>query len=537
MKKGLCIFILTVTAGLCSILLVFRAVDSGKGNIAVTETVLAGDVEAAEGILVEIGTHWEKHLLWDTEYQPGCVQEAASSFDFSSQEIKWDYSNPRAWSSSFTSSGEVGSYRNRSTAYVDMDVISTDFGTALGVNAATGNITYGDIDIEHLPWPRLLQAAADQTAAGETRTVNLRLRDYYDYYPLTFSVVDGDRRIYYESFWNDYATEYFKFLIPEDEKFQVTIRKNQEGGILELKCSSTGDGYYPVEISAAGDTGYYFTFYLDGRNKDFEEIQREFGGRYAVYWLPLAQEGKTFRADIEQMQAAAQLPEGAIPVTMQLGREGQILYLLVLQKERYLLLAYSAEDGELALIQQLTAYDAALDTKADTDTDLTAESGMDRLYFRKMTVQEDGILLTWQDNRFAFIARDGEEYRFWCTGVFPKSVKGEEAKEDEEVKAWLAHGSGYLASESTFPYEHAFAFDGSRLALAAFERWDSLDSRLQVYREGQLVYSGYYQYSGELDIALGMDDRILPWGDTLGGIRRDGPLFSVLKPLRVSIAP
>ena len=165
MKRGLCIFILTVAAGLCSILFAFLAVDSGKGNIAVTETVLAGDVAAAEGVLVEVGTHWEGQLLWDTKYEPGRVQEAASIFGFSSQETKWGYSNPRAWSSSFTSSGQVGSYRDRSTAYVDMDVISTDFGTALGVNAATGNITYGDIYIENLPWSRLLQAAADQTAA------------------------------------------------------------------------------------------------------------------------------------------------------------------------------------------------------------------------------------------------------------------------------------------------------------------------------------------------------------------------------------
>ena len=67
MKKILCIFILAAAAGLCAILFAFRAVDSGNGKITVTETVVEGDAAAAEGILVEIRTHWEGHLLWSTK--------------------------------------------------------------------------------------------------------------------------------------------------------------------------------------------------------------------------------------------------------------------------------------------------------------------------------------------------------------------------------------------------------------------------------------------------------------------------------------
>lgn len=516
MKKNLCIFILAAAAGLCSIPLAVWTVDSGKENITVTETVLEGSVEEAEGISVEIGTHWEGKLLWNTEYQPGHVQDAASEFDFSSQGTKWSYSNLRAWSSSFTYSGEVGDWRDRSTAYVKLDVVSTDFGTAQAYNAA-GYRTYFDVMIEDLPWSRLLQAAKDQTAAGETRTVTLRIRDYYDYYPLEFSVNDVSG---FDSL-GEYAKEFFKFPIPEDERLQVTIRKNQDGEVLELDCHSIGERYFPVTTSVYGDTGYYFSFYLQGNNKNLEEIQRKFGEQYAVYWLPLAGEGsKTPVVDMEQMKSAAQLPEGAIPVTMRLDRERHILYLLALQKERYILLTYLVDGENLTLLQQLTVFDTVL-AAADSATEGTA----DHLHFRKMTVQEDGILLTWQDNRFAFIARDGEEYRFWCTDVFPAAAK------EEDLKVWLSAG-GYLASESAFPYEHAFAFDGTRLALAAFENWVSLDSRLLVYREGQLVYSGYYQYSGELDAALGINDKIIPWGDSFSGRRRDA---AVLKPLHVSI--
>lgn len=528
MKKSLCVFIFAAAAGLCTILFAIWAVDSEKGNITVTETVVEGDVAAAEGISVEIGTHWEGQLLWNTEYQPGHVEEAASSFDFSGQKTRWDYSNPRAWNSNFTYSGEVGNWRDRTTAYVDLAVVSTDFGTAQGINAATGSRTYYDVVTEDMPWSRLLQAAKDQTAAGENRTVTLRVRDYYDCYPLEFSVFDATGMWHNWDHWGEIATDFFKFRIPEDEQFQIMIRKDWDGKVLELNCRSMGEGYFPVVTSAVGDTGYYFSFYLEGANKDFADVQREFGGQYAIYWLPCAEQsnGGSGELQVEQMKSAAQLPEDAIPVTMRLDREKRILYLLALQKERYILLTYSVEGGELTLRQQLTVYDIADDVNEDID--FAEGDGEDHLKFRKMTVQEDGILLTWQDNRFAFVAGDGEEFRFWCDGVFPAAAKEDE---NEDLKAGMSAGS-YLASESAFPYEHAFAFDGTRLVLAAFENWGSLDSRLLVYREGQLVYSGYYQYSGELDAALGMGDRILPWGDNFSGSRRDA---AVLKPLHVSI--
>lgn len=559
MKKSLFIFILAAAAGLCSILFAAWTVDSEKEKITVVETVVEGDAAAAEGILVEIGTHWEGQLLWSTRYRPGSVQAAESSFDFSSQPVRWNDSNPRAWSSSFAGSGEAGRWRNRSTAYVDLDVVSIHFGTVHVASESAATEPGAHIISDDMPYARLLQAAEDQTAAGETRTVTLRLRDYYDYYPLEFSVVGEDGHVYSEASWRQFATEYFKLLVPEDEMLQVTIRKGQEKGVLDLDCHSMGGGYFPIVTSALGDEGYYFSFYLEGADADFEEIeeiQEKLGGQYALYWQPAAKPPKKssgkVQIDPEQMEKAALLPDGAIPLTMRLDREGEMLYLLAMQKERYILLVYTAHKGELILQQQLTIPDtvfavgagavaeeadpaagevgpaaeeagsaagevdpatgeavlAAAD-EADPSTAAAEAEGNGHVYFREMTVQEDGILLTWQDSRFVFIARQGEEYRLWCVGVFPV----------DKSSLTYEHAFSY---ESVFPYEHAFAFDGTRLALAAFESWDSLDSRLLVYREGQLVYSGYYQYSGELDAALGMDRKIIPWGDRFNNYRRQG---------------
>ncbi len=521
MKKCLCIFILTAVAGLCSVLFVFREVDKEKGNITVTETVLAGDAAEAEGVLVEIGTHWQGRLLWNTLYRPGHVQEASSSFDFSGQGIEWNDSY-LGKGAGLINSGHRGGERNHDGRYVELEIISPDFGTAL-----TSGKNGGDhgIAIESMPWPGVLQAAADRTAAGETRTVNLRVRDYYEYYPLELFVSPPNGiTIGSWNTWVESVTEYFQFPIPEDESFQVTVRKDWDGEVVELNCHSGGEGYYPVTVSASGDTGFYFSYYIKGKNKEFEQVQREFGGQYAIYWLPFEDKERMSGADLEQMRAAAWLPEDALPVTMQYDRERRILYLLAAQREQYIMLTYLVEEGELTLLQQLeilSIVDAAGKPAAAEDAGITNFSE-----FSKMSVQEDGILLTWRDNGFVFLAGDGEAYRFWCGGIFPAKEKGEGVLEEKLPEGW------YTGDESAFPFEHAFAFDGTRLALAAFEDWGSLDSRLLVYREGELVYSGCYRYSGALDRALGTDKEILPWGGNFKGRRRDGAAVS---PVRVSI--
>lgn len=72
------------------------------------------------------------------------------------------------------------------------------------------------------------------------------------------------------------------------------------------------------------------------------------------------------------------------------------------------------------------------------------------------------------------------------------------------------------------------------LTLAAFDGWESLDTRLEVYRGGELVYSGLFQYSQGLDGQLGLRDReaIQAQGASFGRLRRMG---AACCPIRVDI--
>ncbi len=519
MKKSLGMFILLSIAGLCIFPLAFRAVDSGKGQIVVTETTVEGDVAEAEGISVEIGTHWKGKLLWNTVYRPGHVAEAVSSFDFSGQGTEWSSSNPRMWSSSFTDSGEVTEWRDLSTAYVDIQVATVNFGTARSVGSAGST----EQSMDEMPYSKLLQEAADRTAAGESSTVALRLGDYYDCYSLDFYVAGRDGRLYYENSWQEAAADFFRIPIPEGQKLEVAVQKDDEGKVIDVHCKGIGERCDLAVTSAVSASGYYFAYYLE-RSSDFSAgAEIDFGEQYAIYWLPCEEQVKRnsreSEADIGGLQKAVLLPEGAAPVTMKLDGEEQLLFVLARQKGQYIVLTYSVEKAELTLLSQLEL----------PDTELAAENAeedsTDFYGFRRMTVKDNGILLTWQDNRFAFIARDGMECRLWCTDIFPV-----EAKEHPEFSKEPSYA--YVDYESAFPYENAFEFDGARLALAAHERWGSLDSRLLVYKEGRLVYSGYYQYSGELDAALGINDKIIPWGNNFSHHRRNG---TAVNPLCVSM--
>lgn len=97
--------------------------------------------------------------------------------------------------------------------------------------------------------------------------------------------------------------------------------------------------------------------------------------------------------------------------------------------------------------------------------------------------------MTWDDNRFAFIARENGKYRQWCSGVFPEN--------------------GEKNFGNPFPKEKACLFNGERLFLAAYESWYSTNVLLSAYDEQGQTYSGRYVHSGQEDRDMG-DEPVAP---------------------------
>lgn len=497
MKKSLWISVVIILAGLAALPAACGKINEEKESIEVTETVLFGDVKEAEGIRLEIGTHWDNRLLWTTWYQPGKTADAETEFSFSADGVFW-----------------------KEQPTVDAGFhFSSEYSVGMAYDGNTGKrITGQGVNIASLPMDKMLQEVADRTAPGEQRTEIVAAADHYDYYPITFKVVNEEKRLVLNDFSTDWLMELFALRVPEEALYEVTVEKNADGAVVALRQKVHSGGYYPQDVFAFGSEGCFYTFSCR-RYENYGEIYD--GQACCIYYLPYVGDSRTYSRDsytidTERMERVCELPEGLAPVELVLDEEEKNLYLAAKDERQYYLLAYETEEGgRLSLRQQLPVREMKI-----SDAGETAYT-----YFVQMCVQEDGILMTWDENSFVFLAETAGEYRVWCSGVFPAA---EESR--EEKRAYYSP----LVEESAFPRENSFAFDGEKLALAAFDKWSDLSTRLLVYREGELVYSGFYEYSGELDKRFGTVARelIQAQGASNGRSRLSG---MVLNPLRVTI--
>ena len=463
MKKSLCLSFVLMAAGVLTFPWAIGKVNSQKESVRVTETVLWGDSREAEGIWLEADTHWADKLLWNIRLRPGHAEEAESTFSFYGSGIRW---------------------KEKGTEFME-SMLCSGLGIAGAVDS-TGRAQEPEAKMDGQPGEKMLRAVAERTAAGEIHTEVVALADYYEYYPLQFEAVCEEKGLYEQVEWTEELSEYFGLRVPEGEQYRVTVEKNREGLVTAFQYDSLNGGYGLENCWFYGSAGCYYGFYAEGE---------EAGEDSYLYYLPYREDGSLFgedlSADIGSFRKASRLPEGMKPIALAMDSMENWLYVTAENREGYFLLIYRAEDGSLEECGRQLLLPETEDGR-----------------FVQMTVREEGILFTWDDNGFVFAAGRGEDCRVWCRGIFSGNVN--------------------------FPYENAFDFDGERLALAAFDGWESLDTRLEVYRGGELVYSGLFQYSQRLDGQLGLRDReaIQVQGASFGRLRRMG---AACCPIRVDI--
>lgn len=441
MKKSLILWLLLAGLGVCSLPGAFALADSGKERIVIREEVLSGDPAKAAGIVLRIPCHWGRRLLWNTEYVVGAGTE--SSFTFSTGQVFW-----RA--------PEV-----KCEAYLTIQ--------------ETGTLSFGP-GITSLGWEyggsyAIVNSVAERTGNGEKRTETVRFADYSAAYPLDFSLSSGFS-VQYEGDYmqaRDYLSGFFHIRAAEEEKAEVTVIKNDRGEIEEAGFL-WADSHEDIEIVSAaadGEQGIYFAYGL--RNGETGEILDR-GQNRGIFRFPCGEEERGFRSmDLMQVEKLQDIPDDVLPLEMLLDKERKRLFLAVQDREGFSLLVYRLE-GELPVLSDK----------------IPAKSGGGALC--RMEAEDGGVLLTFDDNSFSFVAEEGGRYREWCRGVFPQS--------------------------ESFPEEHGCFFDGERLILAAYEDWHSLNVLLAVYDGEGLAYSGRYVHSGNENRDAETDPacRLLPQG-------------------------
>lgn len=452
MKKSVILSLLLAGLAVLSLPAALVLVGSGKDRIVISEEVLSGDPAEAAGIVLEIPTHWERRLLWDTEYTVG-EGPAESSFTFSARQVSWKgpaekvtaslyFQINHEMSAAYTPGSAVFAWENGSREIID------------DVAARTGN--------------------------GEKHTEIVRFSDYSPYYPLTF-MIEGNSVSYEGDYGEacDYLQNFFQIQTAEDSA-EVTVEKDAGGELLNVafRCLDSSEEMVLRNAAADGGEGVYFVYCLQNENTK-EGADR--GYNRGIFYFPYQTAGNGFwRVDLTQVRKLQDFPENMIPTEM-LTEKGETLFVVVEEGEGYSLLVYRLE-GEIPILTR----------------QIPVKTGHEP--FCRMRAEEGGVLLTWTDNSFSFVAEEEGEYRLWCQGIFPESVERD------------------IYGRNPFPEEQACLFDGKRLTLAAYEDWYGLNVLLAVYDEQGQTYGGRYVHSENEDRDAGDSriNRILPQGVRTG---------------------
>lgn len=452
MKRALILAFLILIAAPAAFVAAGIQVDSQKENIVITESALYGNPQAAEGLRLRTMSQWDWNgpLNWETSYITGSG-EAQSSFVFLA--------------------------RGRKPAVEELKRISLDCKTNWGVAFNSG---VSSIDIPYVPYLReAVTAAAEQIRPGERRTVTVSLGEYYEYYPLIFSLdTDGSVGLH-ESFdagvelsLSDEQKDFmnlFRIPVGENEILDITVEKNEAGELIDLDCRNGATGVEFVNLSAFGQEGAYHAYYLkewerteDGDYRISEKSAdpgEDYGIFYYPFYYPFIGESNHLALDLTGAGKICDLEPGIQLVEMMLNEDENRLYLVTSEGRDLYLNVYETNETGLTLSQKIFV------RSVDEDP-----GGENTPYWSHMSVQEEGVLMVWQDGSFAFAACEGEKYRFWRL-------------EQDCVLGPI------------FPYENAWDFDGERLALAAFV-YERDGVNLAVYTENGLAYLGLCEHSG-----------------------------------------
>ena len=481
MRRSLFVSLLCMGLALVAIPLGWMRVDGEKEDVAIWEETLSGDLEAASGITVQVASHWNGRLLWNTEYTVGDSGEARSDLTFSSKRVEWEREARRA-------------------ARMDF-VYGTEFGTGEGDQ-------YKGISLESmpcLPYPEAVQAVAGRAGAAGKYAETVRIGEYYEYYPVFFEI--SGISVTYQGDYGDetvFLTELFHIGTAQD-CLELQLEKRGAGAVTSLsgqKVGRPGD-IMIADASAFGKAGAYYAFSC----ADAETGARVDRGENAgIFYLPFEQEKYGICVDLGQMKKVCDLPEDTAPAEMLLDEERGCLYMAARGRNDYELLVYSLDQGKPALTQQVALGQGRLCRTEDgeeegiylADTDVALEPAPTT--FCAMSREEGGLLMTWSDNGFSFMTEEDGEYGLWCSGQFPEQPEEE----------YVGTGGGGWVCNHMFPIESACLFDGERLVLAAFEDWDSLNVLLAVYDRDGNLYSGRCLQNEEPVIEPW--DKILPQG-------------------------
>ena len=435
-----------------------------RDAVTLEETTLLGDISAAEGIQVDIRTELMNQLFWDTQYTAGTSPAIHTDYThyWSRQPNYWEWDR-------------------------DWDVLQADYLGSYGVTDREWETEdkYG--------MQKPYNDVASRCPAGtENYTERVRLRDYYEYFPIYVSTADilpEDGGSYYlndgesvEMMMQDFLRSQFRFPVPEDLWIEISIDKDPEGSVSSVGTSFFDDySWEQLEISAIRtDAGLYFTLSpgkrADGTAPDFSHCTVERG----LYFLPITltpyegeQPSKVYTTGNGEVIQQISLDTEHFRTVCPIDADADRVFLLESEDEKWLYLL--SQQGEEATLTVLSAGTGEV-TSCIT---LFTMKDPEEQYLSNVYVQEGCLVATLSDGQFSLATvDDAGRAEVALTGDFGPALALECYMEDP-----------------------VFDYDGERLAFADFaQQFNGCSFFLGVVSDAGMEYLGKYFHNQDLAV-------------------------------------
>ena len=266
MRVRLGILLVLLAAACGGLVWTHASVNERKEQVDVQVTTVAGDVSAVEGTEVTLDASLFDRLFWSIRCTPGAEPAVQSKYTY--------YWNEQPWEWSWDSGG-------------------------LYVSLFNSNWYSEEEEDDRNGLTTLLRAVSARCPAGtDEYTETVRLRDYYEYFPLFVGSIsflrDGSGYVLLnendnlEMMAQDALRQVFRIPVPEDLMVEVQLGKTLDDRVF---FSNVSAGFDLDAASLATEQGIFFTLESSDPSVtlDFSQSAVEQG----LYFLPIHQEPYT----------------------------------------------------------------------------------------------------------------------------------------------------------------------------------------------------------------------------------------------------
>ena len=259
----LCTLVLIFTVGLCW---THAAVNQQRDQVVLTETTLEGDKAASDGLTVTAINQYVHRLTWHTTLTTGAQNHTTTTF---------------------TTFNDTPDYGAAPTEYSGIN-LEYHFSTVLDTTTPPEQLE---------PIERVYRELFDETPQGRESEKVIRIRDYYDYYPLILSIELPAFRMY--AFEGDvlptdeteaailthYRT-FFRLPVLEDEYLEISVRKGPSNAIgVGSGNTIDSDWFFCRTLTELTDDAMYFLF--DAHSKEGKLVDTSLiPGGFGIYRQP-----------------------------------------------------------------------------------------------------------------------------------------------------------------------------------------------------------------------------------------------------------